>query len=278
MSEQGVPADEVTAKDFIMVRAKLVQRLGGANEALVWSRIEYRASSAKHAHETPDGQLWWAAARAVIAEETGLSVDQVKLALKHLIDDGYLLSAQHHGSDRTMSYSPVIAHVADLPDGVIPSGEDARSIGQGSPMQGVDLPDAPSTETSKTGEISVAVSPSEQRILVGFEAAWKSWPAARRGASKKALSSWRTAVKVVGLRRLEDLVGRVRAFGEVYATWPASEQRFVPMLTTWLNQGRWTTPLPEQRGPVKATTVDSARAAAEILAARERGGQRAIAS
>jgi hypothetical protein len=149
VSEQGVPIDEVTAKDFIMVRAALVKRLGGANEALVWARIEYRASSAKHAHETGDGQLWWAATPATIGEEVGLSEDQVKYAIKKLRADGYLVAEQHYGSDRTMAYSPVIVHRADFPDGVS-SGDSAPSTGEISTIHGAGIPDAPSTETSKT--------------------------------------------------------------------------------------------------------------------------------
>ena len=148
MSEQGVPIDEVTAKDFIMVRAALVRRLGGANEALVWSRIEYRANSAKHAHEI-DGSLWWAASYEVIAGEVGLSRDQVKRAVAKLIEYGFLLAEKHHGSLQTISYSPVIIHRADSPDGVIPSGDIALSIGQDRPMTGAESPDAPSIKKVK---------------------------------------------------------------------------------------------------------------------------------
>jgi hypothetical protein len=142
VSEQGVPVDEVTAKDFIMVRAALVKRLGGANEALVWSRIEYRTNSAKDAHEA-DEKLWWAASYEVVADETGLSRDQVKRAVAKLVESGFLLAEKHHGSVQTMSYSPVILHRAESPDGVVPSGEIALSIGRNRPMTGAESPDAP---------------------------------------------------------------------------------------------------------------------------------------
>lgn len=148
MSIQGVPNDEVTASDFISVRAALVKRLGGANEALVWARIEFRSRSSFHAHERAE-RHWWKASYEEIAEEVGLSRDQVKRAVAKLIEQGFLIAEKHHGSLQTISYSPVITHRADSPYGVDPSGDIAPSIGQDRPMTGADSPDAPSIKNLK---------------------------------------------------------------------------------------------------------------------------------
>jgi hypothetical protein len=273
VSEQGVPIDEVTAKDFIMVRAALVKRLGGANEAIVWSRIEYRASSAKHAHQVGE-QLWWAASYDAIADETGLTRDQVKRALKVLVDGGFLLAEQHHGSLRVMSYSPVIAHGAESPDG-IPQGEIALSRGQDSPIQKAESPDAPSIETAKTVEISVAPV-----IALGLERVWAAWPSSRRSTRKVVVPKWAAAVKSVGMKDLERLVVVAEQFGARYATWAPSEIQFVPLLSTWLHQERWTTALPEEGRGKKSTTLNGARNQIDILRARKAGAaagdQRAV--
>lgn len=104
----GVPVDEATARDFIMVRAALVKRLGGANEALVWSRVYFRVgpdSTVAYEHE---GEHWWAASVLTIADETGLTSKQVRTAIDGLIEGGFLVREQHAGYDRTSSYRPVV--------------------------------------------------------------------------------------------------------------------------------------------------------------------------
>jgi hypothetical protein len=134
MTTEGVPVDEATARDFIMVRAALVKRLGGANEALVWSRVFFRVgpdSAVAYEHE---GEHWWAASLQTIAEETGLTVKQVRTAVDGLIDAGFLVREQHAGYDRTASYRPIV-HVPSGADGSahlgtfhVPSGADVPLI------------------------------------------------------------------------------------------------------------------------------------------------------
>jgi hypothetical protein len=107
----GVPADEVTADDFIMVRAALVRRLGGANEALIWTRIHYRIGrDSQAAHETESGR-WWSASYGAIGDEVGLSAKQTRTAIDNLVAGGFLLTEQHRLSgnyDQTYSYQTVI--------------------------------------------------------------------------------------------------------------------------------------------------------------------------
>jgi len=154
MSNAGVPIAEATAKDFMQVRAALVRRVGGANEALVWTRIDWRLES-RDAHQVGDGRHWWAATYPELAEETGLTPEQVRRAVERLIQGGYLLAEQHHGFSRTRSYSTVTTHLADSPDGEI-----ASSKRRGRQMDLADSPDAPLyrdvREEKKTSEVADA--------------------------------------------------------------------------------------------------------------------------
>jgi len=112
----GVPMSEATARDFIMVRAALVKRLGGANEALVWSRVYFRVGPDSAAAYEQGGEHWWAASLQTVADETGLTVKQVRGAIDALIEGGFLVREQHAGYDRTASYRPVV-HVPSGADG-----------------------------------------------------------------------------------------------------------------------------------------------------------------
>lgn len=161
MSTQGVPIEEATAKDFMQVRAALVRRVGGANEALVWTRIDWRADSARVAHQTEDGTHWWAASYPEIADETGLTADQVRRAVESLIERGFLRAEQQHGFSRKRSYAPVYAHLADSPD-----GENARCIRRNRQMEVADLPDGSSSierqdEVLETSDVADDALPSK---------------------------------------------------------------------------------------------------------------------
>lgn len=146
--ERGVPREEATAKDFMQVRAALVKRVGGANEALVWTRIDWRADSARVAHRSDDGTLWWAATHQEIAAETGLTAEQVRRAIEKLVARGFLQEDSHHGFDRRKSYAPIFAHPADSPNGEI-----AASIRRDSQIEAAKSPNAPLIETGDVEDI-----------------------------------------------------------------------------------------------------------------------------
>lgn len=239
-SEQGVPREEATAKDFMQVRAALVKRVGGANEALVWTRIDWRAESARVAHQTQDGTLWWAATHAEIAEETGLTSEQVRRAIEKLVAKGFLREDAHHGFDRRKSYAPIFAHTADSPDGQTAASK--RRVRQIHPANS---PDVPLIETSETRDTPVV--PRGDAVLEALDLIWDLWPSPRRGTRKKVESSLRGAVRVIGgPSKIPDLVAAVRRDVAVWRTWPTADVQYVPGLTTWLNQERWTSapPLP----------------------------------
>lgn len=148
----GVPMEEVTAHDFMQVRAALVARLGGANEALVWTRIHYRCSDDVRAYVDSDGVAWWPASSAAISAEVGLSDDQVDRALKSLRAAGFLDATEHRlggNYDRTKSWRPVVldprgVDSANSRNGVRDSADRTpRNRGQDS----ADSRNVPTTET-----------------------------------------------------------------------------------------------------------------------------------
>ena len=111
MNVRGVPVAEATAKDFMMVRAALVRRLGGANEALVWTRIDFRLQMVTPPFVDDEGVPWWPASLDTIADETGLSRDQAHRAVRALLESGALVSFEHRlngNYDRTKSYRTVV--------------------------------------------------------------------------------------------------------------------------------------------------------------------------
>lgn len=111
-STAGVPLSEVTQSDFMMVRAALVRRLGGANEALVWTRIHYRCDIGHDTITDDAGVEWWAASREQLADETGLSPDQAYRAVLALRAGGFIDVTEHRiggNYDRTKSYRTVVA-------------------------------------------------------------------------------------------------------------------------------------------------------------------------
>ena len=107
----GVPVEEATAHDFMQVRAALVARVGGANEALVWTRINYRCADKAYAHLDEQGVAWWPASSEQVGDDTGLSSYQAKRALAKLEEDGYIVSTEHRRGgnyDRTKSWRTVL--------------------------------------------------------------------------------------------------------------------------------------------------------------------------
>ncbi|MBF4613768.1 hypothetical protein [Curtobacterium sp. VKM Ac-1376] len=107
----GVPQEEVTASDFIIVRAALVKRLGGANQALVWARIHFRCNDGGQRHIDENEVAWWPASSAQIGEEVGLSEKQVDRATKDLRDGGFVESVEHRiggNWDHTKSWRPLV--------------------------------------------------------------------------------------------------------------------------------------------------------------------------
>lgn len=240
MSEQGVPIEEATAKDFMQVRAALVRRLGGANEALVWTRIDWRADSAKVAHQTQDGTHWWAATHGEIADETGLSAEQVRRAIEKLVVRGFLREDAHHGFDRRKSYAPIYAHLADSPNGEI-----ARSKRRNRQMELADSPDGSSSierqerdieDSASKADLALFEAPSIVVSGPSFDDFWAVWP--KKVAKPDAQRAWAKAVK-------QTLATQIVDAAIAYRDNPGRpERQFIPYPATWLNREGWNDELP----------------------------------
>lgn len=117
-----------------------------------------------------------------------------------------------------------------------------------------------------------SVEPSD---LVGdlLEVLWTLWPSPRRATRKVVERSLRTALKSTDAATL---IEAAKQHVDVWASWPASEIKYVPLLSTWLNQERWTGALPEPRGAARLTVVDTGRAADQILSGMETPHLRAL--
>lgn len=104
MSAVTLEAADFAPDDFIMLRPALVRKMGGnVVGAMILTRIAYRCGAQ---HSADDGHKWWRSSVEAIADEVGLSVDQVKRAVRALIAGGYLVAKvdNQNGHDRTKSY------------------------------------------------------------------------------------------------------------------------------------------------------------------------------
>ena len=165
----GVPSSAVDAASFMMVSADLVRTLGGANDAILWARIHFRANG-PDAHRDTDGNAWWAGvSQTQIADETGLSRDQVKRVTARLVRDGFIAEAQHHlahNYDQSKSYRPIVRGGAKSPN---ESGQfRPMSGGESAQSMGADSPNVPIHKTPETSK-KVSAAKRGHRLPDDFE-------------------------------------------------------------------------------------------------------------
>lgn len=235
----GVPLDEVSAQDFMVVRAALVRRVGGANEALVWSRVHWRCaptSGASYQHDD-SGAWWWAASYGVIADETGLTPKQVRTAADRLVTAGFMLSEKHHlrsSYDQTVSYRTLVTSDVPARAGGVEKGKS-------------DVPhraDVSSIEDSKNSLFDgLDVPPVE--VVDRFDEFWSVWP--RRQEKKAAREAWAKAVTRVSQ---DTIVSAARSYAAVH-----TDPKYVPAPHRWLNHDRWDDEL-VSAGPAGAASMD----------------------
>lgn len=198
-----------------------------------------------------------------LARMVGGSVSTVRRAVKALEDAGYIGRQQRRGADgmRTSdryrlnvnrSIWPVASPVNDdeLTGQMVPSH---RSQRPGNPQRTTREPSDPVAEL--------------------LEVLWMMWPSSRRSTKKVVERALRAALKVTDA---PTLIEAVKQHTDVWASWPASEVQYVPLLSTWLNQERWTGALPQPRGGARLTVVDTGRAADAILSGMETPHLRAL--
>lgn len=231
--------------------------IGGvvSNQAITWAYRQDAASSAKFVLVTladfADEAGTCFPSQERLARLTGLSVRSVRRAVEELEGLGLLVTEHRYGPNGYRTTDRYRLVMADDGSSVL-----ADNLSAG----GVSLPDNLSTPTghSDRAEENPHMNPqspptppgvTDTRIDDAFEAAWSSWPSEKRGSRKKTGSAFRVAVKAHGgVARVSELVAAVEAHASVYRSWPVAERRYIPLLSTWLNQERWETPPPDARG------------------------------
>lgn len=116
-----------------------------------------------------------------------------------------------------------------------------------------------SIEEEPVEEEPVKASGLDEKVF----ALWELWPVPRRSTRKVVAKSLTTALKVSSWQLIHATAVQ---HSQAWRTWPDSEIRFVPLLSTWLNQERWLGAVPEPRGSGRLSALDTGAAADAILA------------
>lgn len=185
--------------------------------------------------------------REWIGERARCSVRSVASHLRALEDAGLIRKGDqdlvsHFRADRR----PVVYDVVMTAGNVCtPSVSDVQSdASRGARLRTHDVqPVAHKPSLFSYGEEPVQ-NLSNARVSEWFEEAWKAWP--KHDKKKPAREKFERLVKA-GTVGLEELVMAIRDHGLAYRAggWP---EQFVPGLLPWLNQERWSEPLPVPRG------------------------------
>jgi len=244
-------------QDFIAVRAALIAEVG-AVEAIVLTRIHFRASeSYRHAYER-DGQWWWRAPVPTISQETGLSEKQVRRAIEVLAEAGHIVAEQHQIEGRYDRAKSVRVNFSEGPMHVPHRADE-------------DVPYRADVPISQEEEDT---PPTPSPIDLNFERAWEAWP--KKTDKKVARRAFEKAIgphlKAARSREIEGvpadfadwtpvafLVDTIRRYGTAYGR--TTPPKFIPGLSVWLNRERWTDPLPveETRGAYKPEPAQNTR-------------------
>lgn len=179
----------------------------------------------------------WFMSHARIAQEAGVSVASVKRALGSLQERGVVSWSGRidpaTGAQLGNSYRIMTDRLgqAELP----PSSQRAT-------------PPLSVSDQKKNPEEEPRTTSSDLRVQQAFDELWAMWPSARRDTKKTTWSALQSAMKSVGgVVNLDEILVPARSHAAAWARWPVSEIKYVPLLPTWLNKGRWTTEAPEAR-------------------------------
>lgn len=170
----------------------------------------------------------WEYTIAGLAKKAGSGKDQIRSALKELLDVGYLVKEQAHGSDGKFSRNVFVLQ------------EDAPPL-SGNPTTGNPMTGKPSTgnptENNKDKKKKERKPPISPEGEARFHSFWQAYP--RKEAKAKAKAAW---AKLEQLEMTDDLM---RSIFEALARQKRSEQwqreggQFIPHPATWINQRRW---------------------------------------
>jgi hypothetical protein len=129
----------------VAVQPSLVRALG-ITRAIVLQQIHWH-SREHHGEELSDGNEWVALPLAKFSDETGLSIDSVRKAVRDLEERAVILSTQPEGYVRTKWYRVNLGHDLFVSD--CPSGKSAGSMRSNPRFEAAKSPPLP-YKTSKT--------------------------------------------------------------------------------------------------------------------------------
>lgn len=198
-----------------MIREKQVPR----NAILVYASLSSRAGM---------GSIF--PSQTTIADESGLSERTVRTMLAKLEELGVIerrsrRAGEGRGNRKTDAYT------------LHPNGRfDEPADIAGRSEQPANEPRATGNELQITPLIEVDKAEVD-RASCSFDDFWSVWP--RKDARKTAEAAWSKAIKRAPAQLIVDAA-------RAYASSPyRPEKKFVPYGASWLNQDRWTDPLPE---------------------------------
>jgi DNA-binding MarR family transcriptional regulator len=229
----GVPAHLLTAHDFISVRPGLSRLLGGMDAAGVLTLIDFRSGPGSPLAVEHDGVRWWTANLKTISEDTGLTVDQVRGALKKLLDGGFIERAKHQQSgryDQTYSYRTVVEAQTE----VVESPHEEVVV---SPHEEVVESPHPPIKNLSTREEEIK---KDDR----FDEFWSIYPEKRDKAM--ARTKWKAALKVAS-------ADEIIAGAQRYRDDPNRDPQFTKYPKTWLGNKGW------EEGPLRPKFAQAKR-------------------
>lgn len=237
----GFSPGSLIREKFSTVTAGMVRDLDGDGvAAIVAARILYEVTY--HGSLDGNGVRWWRATHDTLAEDTGLSRQQVQRAVQRLVEHGFVATTKQRLSDRgdwdqTLSYSLVeqhpspTSHVHPSPPSHVhyspPSNPPlAREVEEEQEHSATVVALFDTTNMSVAQEDKVRKS-----IDAEFEDWWKLYP--RKVSKGQARTAWRTARKKAPLQQLTEAVAR---FAEAVK---GKDQTYIAHAATWLNGERW---------------------------------------
>ena len=184
--------------------------------------------------------------------------DAIQSALNELLEHGYIRRMQ--GRAFTGKFAEIEYELCE-PRTV--AGKSVHGAVSGFPVSGSTV----SGESAHKEEHHEEDHPEELLSAVAdgvslLDQIWDVWPAPRRSTRKVVEQKLRAALKVASW---DVIFAAAEKHCAVWAGWPESDRRqYVPLLSTWLHQERWSgaVPLPRES---RLSALDRGRAADALL-------------
>lgn len=154
---------------------------------------------------------------ATLAAETRLSVKAVRTALKHLNETGEVVS-QGHAQNTVVT---VVNYDKYQQEGK-PSAKQGQTEGKAGSNEGQQCNKAKKDKESKNKD------------LCAFDELWELYP--KKQSKNEAMKSY---IKLKPSAELQATIRNAVATAKTCEDWRKEGGRYVPMLSTWLNNRRW---------------------------------------